>query len=61
MATEHEDPDDLLDEEAAAEVLGVAVGQLHAMADQGLLTPEGSGGAARFRRAELLAARELGG
>jgi len=58
MATEHEDPDDLLDEEAAAEVLGVAVEQLHAMADQGLLTPEGSG---RFRRAELLAARELGG
>ena len=39
----------------------VAVEQLHAMAEQGLLTPQQAGGSVQFRRAELLAARELGG
>jgi hypothetical protein len=54
--------DDLVGVEDAAEVLEVPVEQVHAMADQGLITPvEGSGDGARFRRSELLAARLQGG
>lgn len=53
--------DELLDVEAASGVLQVPVEQVLAMADQGLITPEEGSSGPRFRRAELLAARELGG
>ena len=52
---------ELLDVEAASAVLEVPVEQVLAMAEQGLITPEEGGSGPRFRRAELLAARELGG
>ena len=52
---------DLLDVEDASAVLEVPVAQVLAMAEQGLITPEEGASGPRFRRAELLAARELGG
>jgi hypothetical protein len=55
------DLDELLDLEPAAAVVGVPAAQLLAMAEQGVVTPEEGSSGPRFRRAELLAARELGG
>lgn len=52
---------ELVDVEEASAVLEVPVEQVLAMVDQGLLTPEDGSAGPRFRRAELLAARELGG
>jgi hypothetical protein len=57
-------PDDLtelLDVEEASAVLEVPVDQVLAMVDQGLISAEEGSAGPRFRRAELLAARELGG
>jgi hypothetical protein len=57
-------PDDLtelLDVEEASAVLEVPVDQMLAMVDQGLISAEEGSAGPRFRRAELLAARELGG
>jgi hypothetical protein len=51
----------LLDVEAASALLEVPVAQVLAMAEQGLITAEQGSSGPRFRRAELLAARELGG
>lgn len=53
--------DELLDVEEASGVLEVPVPQVLAMAEQGLITAEEGSSGPRFRRAELLAARELGG
>ena len=53
--------DELLDVEEASAVLEVPVEQVLAMAEQGLLTPEEGSSGPRFLRAELLAAREIGG
>jgi hypothetical protein len=54
-------PDDLLDVEDAAAAVEVAPAQLLAMAEQGLLTAEEGSSGPRFRWAELLAVRQLGG
>jgi hypothetical protein len=61
MTTDHESPDDLLDAEAASEVLGVPVDRVQVMVEEGLLTPQGPADEPRFVRAELMAVRELGG
>ncbi len=53
--------DDLLDIEGAAAILGVSVDRVQVMVDDGMLTWEEGGDGPRFLRAELLAARELGG
>jgi hypothetical protein len=50
--------DDLLDADAAAEVLQVAGDRIEVMVEEGLLTPEDDG---RFRRAEVEALRHQGG
>jgi len=55
------DPDELLTLDRASELLGVAPAQVEAMTDQGLITPVDEGAGPRFRRAELIAARQLGG
>ena len=55
------DPDELLGLDAASELLGVPVEQVRAMADQGIITTLGGSEGPGFRRAELIAARELGG
>lgn len=55
------DLEELLDVESASSLLGVPVEQVLAMADQGVITAEEGTSGPRFRRAELLAARELGG
>ena len=68
MSTSTPDPQEsppslaeLLDVEAASAILEVPVEQVLAMAEQGLITAEEGAAGPRFRRAELLAARELGG
>ena len=63
QSTEHQtgDPEELLGLDAASELLGVPVEQVRAMADQGLITRRDREGGPGFQRAELLAARELGG
>jgi len=54
--------DDWVDVEGASSILGVPAAQVMAMAEQGLITPQGDDvSQPRFRRAELLAAREVGG
>ncbi len=53
--------DELVDVEAASQILEVPVEQVLAMVDQGMLTPEHGAAGPRFQRAELLAAREAGG
>ena len=55
------DPDELLDLQQASELLGVPEEQVRAMSDQELITPQDGGDGPRFRRAELIAARDLGG
>ncbi|HRW38343.1 MAG: hypothetical protein KDB04_04110 [Acidimicrobiales bacterium] len=55
-----EAPDDLLDDDAAARVAGVAPEGLDALVAQGALTPVEGEGARRFRRAEAEAIRHLG-
>lgn len=55
------DPEELLGLDAASELLGVPVEQVRAMADQGVITARDSGDGPGFQRAELIAARELGG
>lgn len=55
------DPDELLGLDAASELLGVPVEQVRAMADQGIITRLDHDGGPSFQRAELIAARELGG
>ncbi len=55
------DLDELLGLDAASELLGVPVEQVRAMADQGLITRRDRDGGPGFQRAELLAARDLGG
>lgn len=65
MTSEHDpqagDPDELVDIEAASELVGVPAEQVRAMVDQGVLTSHDQDGELRFRRGELIAARELGG
>jgi hypothetical protein len=56
-----DDLTELLDVEEASAVLEVPVDQVLAMVDQGLISAEEGSAGPRFRRAELLAARELGG
>lgn len=55
------DPDQILGLDAASELLGVPVEQVRAMADQGVITKHDTGDGPGFRRAELIAARDLGG
>lgn len=55
------DPEELLGLDAASELLGVPVEQVRAMADQGIITQRESGDGPGFQRAELIAARDLGG
>lgn len=55
------DPEELLGLDAASELLGVPVEQVRAMADQGLITMRDSGDGPGFQRAELIAARDVGG
>jgi len=55
------DPDELLGTDAAAELLGVPVEQVRTMADQGVITTVDDGAGPCFRRAELIAARTMGG
>jgi hypothetical protein len=55
------DPEELLGLDAASELLGVTVEQVRTMADQGIITTHESGEGPGYQRAELIAARELGG
>lgn len=55
------DPEELLGLDAASELLGVPVEQVRAMVDQGIITQQESGDGPGFERAELIAARDLGG
>lgn len=55
------DLDELLGLDAASELLGVPVEQVRAMADQGVITRHDRDGGPGFRRAERIAARDLGG
>ena len=55
------DPDELLGMDAAAELLGVPVEQVRAMADEGVITLVDDEGGPCFRRGELIAARTMGG
>lgn len=56
-----DEADDLIDREEASRLLEVEPGQVDNMVDEGLLTPAGDGPRRRYRRAEILALRELGG
>ena len=53
-------PDELIDAEAASELLEVTPDRIDVMVSEGLLTPVGDG-ELRFSRAEVMATRELGG
>ena len=55
------DPQELLGLDEASELLGVPVEQVRAMADQGLITRHDTDNGPGFQRAELIAARDLGG
>ena len=55
------DPHDILGLDEASELLGVPVEQVRAMADQGLITSQDTDDGPGFQRAELIAARDLGG
>lgn len=55
------DPKDLLGLDQASELLGVPVEQVRAMADQGLITRHDTDEGPGFQRAELIAARDVGG
>lgn len=55
------DPEELLDVDAASRLLDVPAEQVHAMSDQGLITARESADGPRFQRAELIAARDVGG
>jgi hypothetical protein len=55
------DPKDLLGLDEASELLGVQVEQVRAMADQGLITRHDTDDGPAFQRAELIAARDVGG
>lgn len=55
------DPAELVDLEAATAILEVPTEQVRAMVEQGIITPAEEGDEPRFRRADLLAARQLGG
>lgn len=55
------DPEELLGLDAASELLGVTVEQVRTMVEQGIITAHESGEGPGYRRAELIAARELGG
>ena len=56
------DPADLIDVEEASSLLQVPVEQVHAMVDEGMLSSADSASSTpRFRRAEVIAVRELGG
>lgn len=55
------DPGELLGLDAASELLGVPVEQVRAMADQGIITTHDNGDGPGYQRAELIAARDLGG
>jgi hypothetical protein len=53
-------PDDLIGVDEASALLEVTADRVDVMVEEGLLTPVGDGDR-RFGRAEVLAARELGG
>ena len=54
--------DDVISADEAAELLGVPAGQIATMVEEGLLTPVDDGrGGSGFARAEVAAARLLGG
>ena len=55
------DPDELLGIDEASALLDVPPDQVRAMSDQGVITAHDGAEGPRFRRAELIAARELGG
>lgn len=55
------DPEELLDLDAASELMGVPADQVRTMAEQGLITAREGADGPRFQRGELIAARELGG
>ena len=55
------DPEELLGLDAASELLGVPVEQVRAMDEQGLITRMENEGGPGYQRAELIAARDLGG
>jgi hypothetical protein len=53
-------PDELIGVDEASTLLEVTPDRVEVMVEEGLLSPVGDG-PRRFRRAEVLAARELGG
>lgn len=55
------DPQDIVGLDEASELLGVPVEQVRAMADQGLITRHDTDNGPGYQRAELIAARDLGG
>lgn len=55
------DPEELLGLDAASELLGVAVEQVRTMDDQGIITRLENEDGPGYQRAELIAARDLGG
>jgi hypothetical protein len=55
------DLSELIGIQVASAILEVPVEQVRTMADQGMLTPSGPSDAPQFVRAEVIAARELGG
>jgi hypothetical protein len=66
MTSEHSDPQagdpgDLVGLDVASELLGVPEDQVRTMADQGVITAHDGAEGPRFQRAELIAARDLGG
>jgi hypothetical protein len=55
------EPSELVDIDEASVILGVTPDRVRVMVEDGLIVPAESGGEPRFRRAELVAVRELGG
>ena len=54
-------PDELVDTNEAARLLEFEPDRVEEMARDGMLSPIGEGSERRFRRAEVVALRELGG
>ena len=55
------DPNELIDADEASRLLEVTPDRIHAMVDEGMLTPAGDGDDLRFSRGEVIAARMQGG
>ena len=53
-------PDETIDAQEASDLLEVPPDRIEVLVQEGLLTPLGDGEERRFRRAEVLAVRDLG-